>query len=53
MSPNAQMSAIIAIFIQFTQTLRCLKDSHECYILSELLFKKNENEEEENEDEKV
>ena len=46
------MSANFAIFIQFTQTLRRLKDIYEYYILSEFLFKENENEEEQNEEEK-
>ena len=39
------------IFIQFTQTLRHIKDIIEHYILSERFFDKNENEEE-NEEEK-
>ena len=47
------MSANFTIFIQFTQTLRRLEDTYECYILSEFLFKENENEEEENEEENV
>ena len=44
-SPDTQMSAIVAIIIQFTQTLGCLKGIYDGYILSELLFTNNGNEE--------
>ena len=50
-SPNTGMIANFAIFIQFTQTFRRLKDIYECYILGNVFLKKNENEEEENEEE--